>query len=89
MQPIKNRQTVVDFTTQNAGDIESLFNVAEANGIGITDDVAPGTLLSVETTDNKVSGFYEGSELDITTTDKGAQPGGIGYMQIGSSFIIK
>ena len=89
MPVIKQRQTVLDFTTQHSGTMEALFVVAVSNGIGITDDIAPGTELTASVVEQKTVSFYAKSLYDITTI-AGDQllPGGIGYMQIGTSFKV-
>lgn len=84
---IKKNQTLLDFATQNGGAVSELFNVAVANGTGITDSVAAGTELAVETAQKRTSQFYQNNELDITTNEANVQ-GGIGYMQIGTNFIV-
>ncbi len=86
---IKKFQTLVDFTAQYGGTVDELFNVALGNGIGITDDVAPGVEMKVEAADLAVSKYYAGSSLDITSNAFAIPiPGGIGYMQIGTNFIV-
>lgn len=87
---IKRHQKVTDFATQFAGTLESLFDVCMLNGIGITDEVAAGTELKVDAVDKEVIGFYETAVEDIVTNERGdiVLLGGIGYMQIGSSFRV-
>ncbi|RYZ21644.1 MAG: hypothetical protein EOO10_22255 [Chitinophagaceae bacterium] len=87
---IKRDQTALDYTVQNAGTLESLFDVLQLNGIGATDDIPPGAVLLAPVEEKKVIGYYnQNTELDIITMDKSnAVPGGIGYMEIGNSFIV-
>lgn len=87
---IKTRQTVIDFTVQNCGTMEALFDVAVLNGVSPTDPVAPGTVLLAPVIELKVVSFYgKNKELDITTDDRILPiPGGIGFMQIGTSFKV-
>jgi len=86
---IKQQQTVIDFTCQQAGTLEALFEVAAANGISITEAVPAGTFLLVPEVDKKVIAFYENGKLDITTQQREVPVnGGIGYMQIGTSFKV-
>lgn len=87
---IKPNQKITDFATQFAGTLESLFDVCMLNGIGITDEVNAGTELKVNVAEAAVADFYNGSVLDIVTNERGdlELPGGIGYMQIGTSFIV-
>jgi len=86
---IKQRQTLIDFTCQNSGSIEALFDVAQENGVSITEEIAPGTQLSAPEIDRKTVAFYQKSIHDITT-DQNVQPvqGGIGFMQIGTTFKV-
>lgn len=86
---LKQRQTVVDFACQYSGTMESLFELALLNGVSLTQDVAPGTALKAVPVDLKTVDYYAASVLDIVT-DKtvNTMPGGIGYMQIGSSFKV-
>lgn len=89
IRQIKQRQTVIDFTCQHSGTMEALFEVAQLNGIGITEAVAPGTLLKAEQRDLKVIAVFTNSELDIITDEQEhVIPGGIGFMQVGTSFKV-
>ena len=87
-QMILKHQKPTDFVTQFAGTREALFEVSLLNGKGITDEIAAGSLLKVNVKNRDVVNFYKAqSATDITTLVQD-QPGGIGYMQIGSSFIV-
>ena len=89
MQVIRKHQTLFDFTCQHCGSMEAVFVFAMLNGIGITDEVPPGTQLETVVVDNKVVADYVKSKLVIATAF--AMPfipsGGIGFMRImpGSS----
>ena len=88
-QIIKRHQTAVDFTIQNSGTLESLFDVLQLNGFGATDDIAPGTVLQAPVVERSVINYYKGSEADVITFLRPDDLlGGIGYMQIGTSFIV-
>jgi hypothetical protein len=43
---VRNNQTLLDLSLQTTGSVEEAFNLALANGLGITDEVATGTLLA-------------------------------------------
>jgi hypothetical protein len=89
VKQLKLRQTVIDFTCQHAGTVESLFVVAQLNGVSITENVPKGSLLKVSPVKVKNVRFYlDRSGLDIITDQDGVTPGGIGYMQIGTSFKV-
>lgn len=90
MPIIKKHQTTVDFTTQYAGSVSGLFEMAMLNGIGITDDVAAGTDLMVRVTDERTVKFWKNQKLDVVggPLNLNLIPGGIGYMQIGNTFKV-
>lgn len=83
-------QELTDFTTQRCGTLSSLFEVAQLNGLSITDDVQPGTVLKQNISDNAVVRFFTNKGIDIVNLPKAndVKPGGIGYMQIGNDFIV-
>ena len=86
---IKKHQTFSDFVVQATGDDEQLFITAMLNGVGITDDIIPGTTLKFEVSNKKVAKDLSDKALDIITQQNLTQPGGIDYMQIGTSFKIR
>ncbi len=91
MPIIKKHQNIVDFTTQQAGSVEALFAVAVLNGISITGNVEPGTLLKIAAPlDKKVVADLIKYEVDIVSDQvvEAAIQGGIGFMQIGNDFIV-
>lgn len=83
-------QELTDFTTQRCGTLSSLFEVAQLNGLSITDDVAPGTMLKQNVAEPAVVRFFTNKRIDIVNLPKpkDVKPGGIGYMQIGNDFIV-
>ncbi len=87
---LKNRQNLSDFVTQQTGDIAGLFTTAKMNGLSITQEVAEGTILSVFAMNSKVINYLKDMSVDIVSAQKASllQPGGIGFMQIGTSFIV-
>jgi hypothetical protein len=87
---LKKHQTLIDFTTQHAGTIESMIKTALLNAISITDEVAEGTQLAVEVADQRVVNVFVSKFIDVVSTKKASevQPGGIGYMQIQNNFIV-
>ncbi len=89
-QAVKRFQKTTDFVTQFSGALENLFEMAIMNGIGITDDILPGSMLYVNAKNKSVVNFYKNSHIDIITPEQRLlqQPGGIGYMQIGRNFIV-
>lgn len=87
---IKKHQTFVDFVTQASGALDGLFECAKLNGLSVTYDIAPGTqLLSVQLNDEVIS-FFKTQNMDIVGSPLSPEvfPGGIGNMQIGTSFKV-
>lgn len=83
---IRVRQTVPDFACQCAGQLDALFEIAELNGISITEDVEPGTELLLNEADQRVITFFKNNTEDIVTDAH--IPGGIDYMAVGVDFIV-
>ena len=86
---IKKDQTIFDFITQHGGAVDGVFEMCLANGIGITDEVAPGTELTVEVTDKETVQFFVAKPFNCQTgyvASVGAA--GIGGYQIGIDFQI-
>jgi hypothetical protein len=89
-QNIKTHQKLTDFVTQFSGTMEALFEVALMNGKSITEEINAGTSLLVNVKDKDVTNFYNDAKATdiITSYNAQAVPGGIGYMQISTSFIV-
>ncbi len=87
---LKKQQTVLDFTTQHAGTIESMFKMALLNGISVTDEVTEGTALKIDAEKLQVVNYFIIRAIDVVSAKKASevQPGGIGYMQIQNNFIV-
>lgn len=88
---IKRHQTFFDFVLQHAGSMAAVFECASSNGIGITDDVEPGTELAISAIDLFVVNSYKRGGFEVSTNfekDNGSVPGGIDYMQIGNDFKV-
>jgi hypothetical protein len=89
MPIIKKHQSILDFATQYAGTAEALFDLAMMNGIGITDETAPGIELLSYVSESTVVNAFIKSGLDIAGLIAiAAEPGGIGYMQIENDFKV-
>lgn len=91
MPVIKKNQTLFDYVIQQQGTMESVFSFALQNGLGITDDVNPGTMFQAVEVDNKTTKYFRDKHLDVATDDKNGSnhvQGGIGFMQIGVDFVV-
>ena len=89
LQAIKRQQTLVDYVVQNAGAVDYLFDTANLNGLSITDSLQPGTLLKVKEENSKVTNVFNSFSIDIITPVRvRSTKSGIGYMKIGTNFIV-
>ncbi|KAA2245485.1 hypothetical protein F0L74_05880 [Chitinophaga agrisoli] len=90
MPVIKRHQTLADFATQYTGSIQGLVQVAQLNGLSMTDDIAPGTdLVTGEVIDVRNSTQTTGDE--IATIGRVLEPEqleGIGYWIISLDFKV-
>ena len=88
-------QTLLDIAVQAAGSVEAAFEIAAANNISMTDDLAEGTSLIVPSViDQTVADYFRVNGIipktGIREQDRETAPySGIGYMTIGVDFIVK
>src|SRR5665213_3436045 len=88
MPIIKTRQNTTDLVAQYFGQVDSLFAMAQMNGISITEDVVPGNILVAATDNKQVVNYYIKTGLNIASEPlpiDNTLPhplGGIGYMKI-------
>lgn len=93
---VKHNQRLIDIALQELGDTERVFELAQLNGISITDELQPGTVLQVPTADNSKTGIVRvltqggkaPASADNETEDPILPPGGIGFMQLENNFIV-
>lgn len=89
---VTSRQSLLDISVQHSGSLEALFDIAIANGISITDDLAPCTLLDIpRQKETSVVRYYEVNRIMPATAisiDDVEGLGGINYMRIEYDFII-
>lgn len=88
VKTLKKNQTIIDFVCQHTGALDNLFSVLIANDLSITDTITPGNFLNVDVFTNNVVNYYLKTGEDILTFENNAERGGIGFMQIGSNFIV-
>lgn len=86
-------QSFLDKVLECTGDVENAFAMALLNGISITDDIVVGQEIKPSAITNKYVAEYFAeqfkpatnlTELQIESID----PGGIGFMAIGTTFIV-
>ena len=47
-QQVKDRQTLLDVALQASGDMESVFDIAQANDISVTEELTVGTEIEID-----------------------------------------
>ena len=91
---VLDKQTMADITIQEYGKLDHLFDVALGVGKGITDVLEAGEVLvlpaiTIDAAAARVVSVLQRSEnkpangVDVINNN-----GGIGFMQIGNSFIV-
>lgn len=90
MAIIKDRQSITDIAVQYAGDAAMAPAIAKLNGLSVTSKVEPGTELKVQSIANNEVVIYLQINLQSPAMriETSARPGGIGYMEIGTDFIV-
>lgn len=86
-------QTLIDISLQGSGTIENLFALAAANGLSITNDLTAGQDVDFEPIIKvqKVLDYYAAKNIFPASGLTAAAiipSGGIGFMIIGTDFII-
>ncbi len=86
MPIIKKRQNTIDLVAQYFGAVDSLFDMAQMNGISITENVVPGNTIEALTVNKQVVNYFIKNALDIASEPlpvlTGGINGGIGFMKI-------
>jgi hypothetical protein len=90
---VLNGQSLFDIAIQAAGSVEAAFDIALANGIGITDDLPAGTVLVIPAVLNRrVVDYYRTNDIKPATA-LGAQDvefvmEGINYWRLEYDFEV-
>lgn len=94
---LHSRQSLLDIAIQECGAFEAAYELAERNGLAVTDDLKPGTELEFIQEDvikkqvvahlaaRRIKPATAASEEDTSL----APCGGIGFMGIEIDFIVK
>jgi hypothetical protein len=89
---IEVNQAQIDVAIQYTGDAASLFDIALMNGLSITDDVPPGTVLLLPpVSDSKVLQYYtDGNYKTITIlpVDELISGEGVEFWNIQYDFVV-
>ena len=68
MITVTSRQSVLDIALQHCGSLEAAFDIAQSNGISLTDDLTTGQSMSVpEPTDTAMAQHYCVNNLQPAT----------------------
>lgn len=97
MITVLHNQSLLDISIQYTGTVENCFKIAVANGLCITDDLTPGQELIIPNDvkiDKEILNYYQSKEIQPATAyplsvgQEIEEQGGIGHMQIGSTFKV-
>lgn len=98
---VKERQTLLDIALMTAGTVEAAIEIAEANGVSVTDELGDGQVLEVpdrvspggNTADARVVRRYRAQGVEPATEASAKDLalcayGGIGFMGIEIDFEV-
>lgn len=83
-------QSLLDIAIQLGGSLESVFELAVANDISITESTNPGqTIFLNNQSQSQIVDYYRSRGITpATSIIDSRQQGGIGYMAVGIDFIV-
>lgn len=92
---VLERQSLLDFAIQHTGSVANAFAIAVANNISVSSFLIAGSELLIPgdvLKDEDILNFYNSKQIKPATgtvkTPLPIERGGIGYMQIGSTFKV-
>lgn len=87
---VLENQSLLDIAIQLGGSLESVFELAVANDISITESTNPGqTIFLNNQSQSQIVDYYRSRGITpATSIIDSRQQGGIGYMAVGIDFII-
>ena len=95
MITILHNQSLLDLAVQHTGAVESVFAIAVANGLSLTDDLPAGTEIKLPDSvnkDNDVLNYYTARRLQPATAvillSEEERLEGIGYWAISVDFKV-
>ena len=95
MITILHNQSLLDLAVQHTGAVESVFAIAVANGLSLTDDLPAGTEIKLPDSVNKdsdVLNYYSAKRLQPATAvilpPEAERLEGIGYWVIQTDFKV-
>lgn len=82
-------QALIDLAIQQGGSVETLFEVAQRNQLGITDDITSGTdYANPDVADVQVIKVFNDQLKPASAIINTVRQGGIDYMQISNDFKV-
>jgi len=91
---VLHNQSLLDLAIQHTGSVTNAFAIAVANNISVSSFLIAGTELLIPDVmkDEDILNFYNSKQIKPATgtvkTPLPIERGGIGYMQIGSTFKV-
>lgn len=94
---VLNNQSILDIAVQHTGDVSNAFLIAKENSLAVSDYLVPGYELIIPNGvpfNRDILNYYNAKQIKPATAiteisdENPPQLGGIGYMQIGSNFIV-
>lgn len=87
---VRPGQTLADIAVEQTGTAESVYSIAAANGLSVTDELVAGTILTVDvaTSEARAQRFYQLRKLSPAANITIPPRDGIGVWVIGSNFTI-
>ncbi|WP_234111688.1 hypothetical protein [Chryseobacterium sp. R2A-55] len=94
---VLERQSILDIAVQHTGDVSNAFLIAKENSLAVSDYLVPGYELTIPNGlpfNRDILNYYNAKQINPATAiteindEDPPQLGGIGYMQIGSNFIV-
>ena len=91
MKIVKQGQSFLDKVTQLTGSYENALEMAILNNVSITSDIEIGVELKTSKVTNKtITAFFNTTNEPATAySNKTEELTGIGYMEIGNTFIVQ
>jgi len=93
---LQQGQGLMDVAVQHCGDAGALFSLALANGLSITEELSPGTILELPEVSNVgIKKYFSDKELVPATGEDSNKkfielsPEGVDYWAISEDFIIQ
>ena len=89
----RNNQTLLDIAVQECGTVEAAFEIAERNGLALTDELNTGQKLDIVMTTTREESVVQ-DRINPATAPSAEETemvpyGGIGFMGIEIDFVVR